>query len=85
MQVYFKLDDYNNNKNHSVMKTYPQVLKTFSFSAVIAILLPNHHLYHGCIHRIHLAQFCYTVSCNHHTPLVNQSPTADQLPVRSLI
>lgn len=61
------------------------MLETFTIPVVITIMLPHHHLDLGCIHRIHLAQLCHTVSRNHHTSLVHQSPAAHQLPVRNLI
>lgn len=64
---------------------YPQVLQTFTVPAVVTVVLPHHHLDLGCIQGIHLPQFCHTVGCNNHTPLVHQSPAAHQLPVRSLI
>lgn len=81
MQVWLKRD------HEEVLSpgAYPQVLQTFTVPAVVTVVLPHHHLDLGCIQGIHLPQFCHTVGCNNHTPLVHQSPAAYQLPVGSLI
>lgn len=64
---------------------YPQVLNTFGFPVIITIVLPHNHLYCGSVQGKNLAQICHTVSSYDQNPLVNQSCTADQLPVKSLI
>lgn len=61
------------------------MLQTFTLPAVVTVLLPYHHLDLGRVQRIHLPQLCHTVGCHHHPLLVDQSPAAHQLPVRSLI
>lgn len=57
------------------------MLNTFGVSLVVPEVLPHHHLDLGRVQRIHLPQLGHAVSCDHHTPLVDQRPTAHQLPV----
>lgn len=58
------------------------MLNTFGVSLVIPEVLPHHHLDLGSVQWIHLPQLGHAVSCDHHTSLVDQRPTAHQLPIR---
>lgn len=60
------------------------MLQTFTVPLVVTVMLSHHHFDLHRIQRINFPQLCHTVSRHHHTPLVDQSSTAHQQPVRGL-